>query len=108
MYMGATPMTTTPVPTAPLPWYQKLLTDVAPQALTVFQQYKLNQENLSRARAGQPGISAEQYRLIAPPAQLEVGVNPESKRMLLIGAAVIGAVVLVMMMRQRPTGAKKK
>lgn len=90
MYMSALPVASTVIP-----WYQKLLTDVGPQVLTVYQQYKLNDENLKRARTGQPPITAENYRLIAPPSQVEVGMNPETKKMIMImGAGLLGVLVL--------------
>jgi hypothetical protein len=58
--------------------------------LTAAQAYQLQQINLERAQRGLAPLSAAQY---AP--TVNVGVNQDTQRMLMIGAIALGAVLLL-------------
>ena len=87
--LGATPM-----PNAPpeKPWYQSVIADTVPAVVSYVQQKNFQKENLTRMRAGQKPLSAEEYRATLPQAQVSVGIAPETQRLVqygMIGLAVI-------------------
>jgi hypothetical protein len=71
------------------PWYAQFV-DLAKQALTLQQMRELQRLNLERARQGLPPIDTSRY---AP--QVNVGVAPDTQRLLLIGGGLLLAALLL-------------
>lgn len=77
-------------------WYEKLL-DVYGTVRARKEADKLRKENLERMRRGQSPLSVDDWRALTPPAAtVEVGMAPQTQRLLIFGALGLGAVLLLM------------
>lgn len=72
------------------------LARLLPILATTYQQKQLLEVQMQRARQGQPPLDVSMY---AP--SVRVGLSEDTKNMLLIGGAVVAAIVVAMMLNKR-------
>lgn len=72
------------------PWWSDLLK----QGLSVFQAERLRAENLKRIRQGLPPLTEAQARSLAPTANVNVSLDPQTKQWLFIGGGLALAFLL--------------
>jgi hypothetical protein len=81
------------------PWYETLVSSltstVLPAAAAVYQQKKLTDINVQRLRAGLQPLSPSQAQALVPQAQVTVGPDATTKKLLIGAAAVGGGLVLL-------------
>lgn len=98
MYLGASPANALP-PNTGTPQIPSWLTSVG-AALQIYNQQRLSNINLSRARQGLAPIEAQSVPGLVPTVQ--VGVDPATRNTgLLVAASIGGAIVLALLMRRR-------
>ncbi len=90
----------TPSDTGTKPWYASIadaFSAALPVAASVYQQKKFTDLNIERSRAGLAPISAQQYaqQYQIPAAQVVVGPNDTTQKLLMYGAIGVGACVLL-------------
>lgn len=107
MYLGSIRNTpplvgtgTTSVPQVPTrkPILDRILDTVptlATQVLSVINQQKLAKLNLQRMRQGLAPLSSTEIQAFAPKAQVEVGMSPQTRNLIIAGAIGVGVVVLL-------------
>lgn len=101
-YFGAVVADSTTKAPAPT-WYEKLINIYGAyqaQRLAQKQQDQLARENAARAAAGKSPLSMEQYAGFTAP-QVNVGLSPSTKQMLIYGGVGLGALLLFMIMGKR-------
>jgi hypothetical protein len=77
------------------PWYETLVKTTLPAALTIYQQRQITKLQTERMRQGLPPLTSDQVRTVLPPARVDVGLPPDTLRMLMIGAGVLGAALIL-------------
>lgn len=106
--MGALGQDNTATDTAGAPWYTKII-DAAEKIIPTVYQYKTQKKvwdlQMQRAKQGQEPLDVSQYT--APPIRVQVEptatsfeIAPETKRMLWIGGAVVGGLILFSMLNR--------
>lgn len=93
----ASPQAAQPSATSP-GWLQSLVqgvTQVLPVAAQAYSAKKLTDINIDRARQGLQPLSPQQYQQLAPQAQVRVGMDDATKKLLLWGGGIaLGLVAL--------------
>jgi len=96
MHMGETPLTT-PAPSTP-PQASSMLENIVKAAGSVLQivnQQKLADTNLKRAKEGLPAIELSQLPGAVPTAAVQVGVEANTQKLLMLGGAGLLAFLLL-------------
>ena len=92
--------TTSPASSTSTSWWDQAVgavKELAPVYIATKQQEQVNQLNLARAQSGQPPIDSA---TAAPSVSAQVGLSPNTMRMVYIGVAVVGgALVLPSLMK---------
>lgn len=70
-------------------------------ALALYQQQQLAKTNLKLIQAGQPPIQVSSVPGLAPTIQVQGGLDPSTKNLVIAGALGLGAVLLLGMKRRR-------
>lgn len=99
---------TTTAPAASVPWYQAALTtltqtaqQVLPGAMNLYQQAQFNKANAERVARGIAPLSPQAYMSTqVPTASVAVGLDPNTRNMLIAGG-VLAAAAFFMMRRRR-------
>lgn len=95
-YFGLGADTTPPPAQDANPWYVTL----ASGAMNLYQQYLLSKQNDARAKAGMAPLSAQEYaQTQIPPARAQVGLDPQTRNMLMYGGLGLGAILLFAMLQ---------
>lgn len=97
-YFGATE----PVPPAGTAQQPGLVATIGAQALNLYQQYLMMQDNRKRAAAGLPPLTAEQYAIAnIPPARAQVGIDPGTRNLLIaLGLGIAGILILPRLLKK--------
>jgi hypothetical protein len=87
-----------------VPWYEsitKAISPIATAALNVYQQSQLQKANSARIAQGLAPIAPAEYAQMYPTATAQVGLTPDTKRLLLYGALGLGAFLVVKLVLKR-------
>lgn len=89
-------------PTGMQPNFWSQLPSLINTGMSLYNQKKIMDENRSRMRQGLPPLTEAQIRAYAPPVQgqVQVGMDPQTQKLLIIGGAVLAVLLLVSILKK--------